>query len=601
MDSISTFDIKKEALLDLLYDIKQGFVQLADFQRDWCWDDSHVKRLLACVSLGFPVGVIMLLEQGNPYIRFQPRLVSGVALENAPDPKKLILEGQQRLTALFMTLLSQQPVILQGKQQKLIQRWYYIDIVKALQYSSTRRCDAILGLSAERLLRKGQLIDCSTPEKEYQSDLFPLAQVFNFSQWRSEYSKYWNYRADKLTLIEQFETKIIKKFEYYQMPVIVLRSELPKEGVCQIFEETNKAPCILTYFDLMTASYAAEEFTLREDWGRREQNLKPFKVLRLLKNTDFLQTVTLVSNYASRIEAINSGYRLDQLPGIGCSRQDVLRLSLAEYKTWADRVTDGYIEAARFLHAQALFDATDIPYFTQIVALAAILTILGEQAISDRVRNQLKRWYYSAVFGEMYTGWHESRAARDVVEVCAWLNGGALPSTIVEANLTVERLLNLSRSNGAAYRGINTLLRCCGAVDLSTGESITNARYFEEKIELHHIFPQSWCQKQGIEAKQYNSIINKTLLTAKTNKILGGKAPSVYLSKLETSGTSNQRLDEMLRTHLINPESLRSDDFETFFNDRTQMLMDLIGQAMGKCLTAHFFEQTNQENDDTRN
>ncbi len=127
MNSISTFDINKEPLLDLLRDIKQGKIQLVDFQRSWCWDEERIERVIASVSLGFPVGAVMLLQQGNPDVKFKPRPVEGTTLNHPPMPTALILDGQQRLTSLFMSLLSDEPVwIDRGKRCSPVQRWYYI-------------------------------------------------------------------------------------------------------------------------------------------------------------------------------------------------------------------------------------------------------------------------------------------------------------------------------------------------------------------------------------------------------------------------------------------------------------------------------------------
>jgi hypothetical protein len=95
----------------------------------------------------------------------------------------------------------------------------------------------------------------------------------------------------------------------------------------------------------------------------------------------------------------------------------------------------------------------------------------------------------------------------------------------------------------------------------------------------------AWCRKQGIDPKKYNCLINRTPLSAKTNKKIGSKAPSVYLEKFERSGTSVKRLDEILRSHAISPKTLRQDDFEGFFQMRANNLLTLIGKAMGKSLS----------------
>lgn len=75
--AIATFDIAKEALPDFLLHIQQGKVQIPDLQRSFCWSDELVIELLASISLGWPVGAIMLLEQGNADWSFRPRPIEG--------------------------------------------------------------------------------------------------------------------------------------------------------------------------------------------------------------------------------------------------------------------------------------------------------------------------------------------------------------------------------------------------------------------------------------------------------------------------------------------------------------------------------------------
>lgn len=592
MNSLSTFDITKYPLLDILRDIKSGEIQLPDFQRDWVWEDFQVRRALASVSKAFPIGSMMMLQKGNHPLQFKPRLIENVVLPKPPLPKLLILDGQQRLTTLYMVLLSEQAVVLKDKKnQKISKKWYYLDIEKALA-PNVERIEAIMALpeSLQQRSSQGKLIDVSSPKQEYEAGLFPLSKVFSFSEWRSEYSKFWRYDAEKLKLLDRFEQEVLKKFEHYQIPVIQLRDSLPKEGVCEVFEDVNTAGCVLNFFDLMSASYCAENFTLRDDWLNREKNFHSSRVLRLVRNTDFVQAVTLVASHARRQEALNAGIAFEKLPGITCRRTDILKLSPGEYQRWADSVRKGFEEAARFLHTQKIFDASDVAYPIQMVALAAIFTVLGKQSSSERVRSQLRPWLWSGMLGEMYTSRHETIAAHDVLEVPLWIEGKGLPTTMTSANFTVQRLRSARKRFGAVYQGLSALLRLSGAIDWSTGEEINDVLYFEQQIESHHIFPVAWCRKQGIDPKYYNCLVNRTPLSAKTNKKIGSKAPSAYLKHFEKEGISPTRLDQMLRSHLINPSTLRRDDFEAFFTARTKALMNLVENAMGKCLTAEPFE-----------
>lgn len=101
---MSTFDSTKTPLPDIIREITDGKVQLPDFQRGWVWDDEHVRSLLVSVARSFPVGAVMLLETGGD-VRFQVRPIENLTFTGPiPEPERLILDGQQRLTSLTQVL-----------------------------------------------------------------------------------------------------------------------------------------------------------------------------------------------------------------------------------------------------------------------------------------------------------------------------------------------------------------------------------------------------------------------------------------------------------------------------------------------------------------
>ncbi len=197
--------------------------------------------------------------------------------------------------------------------------------------------------------------------------------------------------------------------------------------------------------------------------------------------------------------------------------------------------------------------------------MAAILADLGQEADHEAIRARLVRWYWNGVFGELYGSAIDTRISRDFVEVPAWVRGGAEPSTVSETIFRADRLKTMRMRLSAAYKGVNALLMMEGAIDFRTGQKFDHTVFFGESVDIHHIFPQDWCKKQGITSDIYDSIINKTPLADKTNRILGGSAPSEYLRKLQTGDTRNPgiaptQIDAFLESHLITPAFLRADD-----------------------------------------
>ncbi len=480
-----------------------------------------------------------------------------------------------------MCLRSGAAVSIRDRQTHRIQsRWYYIDIPAALN-SEIDRLDAIISLPPSRIKRNNhRKIDCTTPEKEYEQLLFPISATFNYAQWREGFQKYWSYDPDKLALVRQFELEIVKKFEHYQLPIIQLRPELSKVAVCQVFEDMHQMPTPMTFFDLVTACFAAEDFSLREHFAGVSQKLSRFGVLQGVRNTDWLSTVTLVATYHRRERFAQDNTNVTQFPTVGCGRQNILDLELADYQQFASMTLAGFEQSAKFLHGLGFVQPEDIAYPSQLLALASVLAIVGLP--NDLGRNQLERWWWSCAFGEVYNNWQNKRTANDTIEIPRWLAGGSIPSNIDSIHFNRARLFQVTRRQGAIYKTLNALLRKQGAIDFLSGEIIRDVKAFDGEIESHHVFPEAWCKQQGIPAARYNCLLNRTPLKKDTNRFIGFQPPSVYLARLvDEQGISRRRLDEILRSHYIEPKTLWSDDFDAFLDMRMEDLSRLIEEMMG--------------------
>jgi len=238
------------------------------------------------------------------------------------------------------------------------------------------------------------------------------------------------------------------------------------------------------------------------------------------------------------------------------------------------------------LHQQHVFDKRFLPYGSQLIPLAAIPTVLGNEITTIDAQQRLARWLWCGIFGELYGGTIETRFARDVPDVVAWVRGSSTePRAIDEAQFAPGRLDTLRSRNSAAYKGIYALLMK-RAADWHSGELAGVTTYFDEAVDIHHIFPRAWCDKQSIPASVYNSILNKTPLTARTNRVIGGYAPSEYMKRLASgAGVPLDAVVANVTTHLVDTEPLLAGgDFATFMDRRRIALLGFISGAMGKVL-----------------
>lgn len=585
----NTFRTGEPGLAELLNQIHAGDVQLPDFQRGWVWDDDHIRSLIASISMSYPIGAVMLLETGGDGARFKPRVVQGAPANNGKKPGSLILDGQQRMTSLYLALRSGQPVPTQTEKGKDIDRFYYLDIAKCLDPEADRE-DAVVSLPPNRMrlvdFNRVVDLDVSTAEKEYEQRLFPLDVLFDstkYSAWRRGYQRFYRQDDAKLDAFDEFEANVLQRFLQYRVPSIELTRDTRKEAVCQVFEKVNTGGVALTVFELMTATFAADEYDLRSDWKARQARLQDKEVLTSVEASDFLQAVTLLASY-KRQQAEGTG--------VSCKRKDILNLTLEQYRTNADLIERGLFDSARVLVREKVFDARNLPYRTQLVPLAAVCAVLGDRFESDAVKQKLARWYWCGVFGELYGGTTETRFANDVVDVIIWLDGGPEPRTVKEANLAPTRLLTLQSRLSAAYKGMMALLMQAGSNDFINGDSIELTTFFDQAVEIHHVFPRAYCEKQGYARQHWNSVINKAPITARTNRIIGGNAPSRYLASVEKNhGVAADRLDQIIATHRIDPSLLRGDDFEGFIRDRASQLLDVVEKAIGKAVVGRDSEE----------
>lgn len=586
------FTIDKLKLAELLKQAGAGDLQLPDFQRDWVWDDNHIKSLLASISLSYPIGAVMTLETGNPDVRFRFRPLERVKLSSTVEPELMLLDGQQRLTSLFLALNSPDPVPTRDQRGKAVGRHYYADINACLDPVANREEQGIVSVPKDRVVRTdfGRTVqmDLRTCAKQIAAEMFPLDIVLDDGKtmrWQMAYlkSKPGDYE-NRLDKWEQFNQEIIQPFKEYQVPTIELDKSTPKNAVCQVFEKVNTSSVTLTVFDLLTATYAADDFNLRDDWERRKKKLKGHELIGEIEATAFLQIVTLLATYDQRRRYLSANPDREKAPAVLCNRRDILRLSSKDYKKWAKVADRGLKLTIPFLHEEHIFRYEDLPYAAQLIPLGAIFGLLDKKVESNRNRQRLRQWFWCGVFGEMYGGSVETRFANDLQDCVSWIaNKAESPRTLRDAQFQAERLLTLRTRNSAAYKGLYALQMKRGSRDFKTGNPIDANTYFENTIDISHVFPKRWCSKNRISLNNANCIVNKIVVDKHTNRLIGGNAPSEYLQRIETSDKiRGQDFNAILVSHDIDPLALRQDDFKRFFNHRFERLLRQIEDAMGK-------------------
>ena len=434
-------------------------------------------------------------------------------------------------------------------------------------------------------------LDLSTRQRECEQLYFPCDKLLSPNDWASDLFKY---NREAIGTYFEFQEKVLSAFSAYQLPVIELKKETSKEAVCLVFEKVNTGGVQLSVFELITASYAAEGYNLRDDWfgsdirkvPSRKARLEQHELLKDVQSTDLLQAITLLHTRERKLEDLKGGRTGKQVRPVSAKRASVLDLPLEAYRRWADEVEKGFVEAARFLLKECFYSRRELPYATQLVPLAAVMTLLGNRWREPRIHAKLSRWYWSGVLGELYGGAVETRIALDLEELMNWFeNDAEVPRTVTDASFDPTRLESLRSRLSAAYKGINVLILREGAEDFFWKGDIQELDNQGVELDIHHIFPRAWCEAQGIPPRVYDAIINKTPISFKANRMIGGDAPSAYLARLqnhEQVQLGDEAMNAILEGHRIPTAALRADDFEVFYQQRKRRLLEIIEKAKGK-------------------
>lgn len=281
-----------------------------------------------------------------------------------------------------------------------------------------------------------------------------------------------------------------------------------------------------------------------------------------------------------------------------CKKKDVLALNFEDYKKNRDILLEGYKMARKFLFQQYVFRKRDLPYTTQLIPLSAICAVIGTATFNlPSTQKILAKWFWCGIMGEMYGGANETRYVTDIEDVVAEIQGkDSQNRTINAAYFSATRLLSLQTRNSAAYKGIMALVYREQCRDFMQGITMDIVKSMDESPDIHHIFPEAYCKKMGLDKTKWNSIVNKTPLLPASNRQIGGDAPSVYSGNIMKKAEIDEvELRFRIESHLVNYDYLIADDFDHYFIARAKAILKVIEAAMGKTIADKGSEQTIKE------
>lgn len=455
-------------MLDLSYlldRIDKGSIAVPDFQREFVWSDVQVKSLLGTALNGWPAGSLLLMRSGEQIFQLRP-------LEGAPPIGKidyLVLDGQQRLTALYHALRNTGPSV------------YAIDLSDLEANDSDYFDQANLEERIISFKREDWDRNYRSITRQRSRSLLPihaLQSAASFFDWRDAVTDSlgdmdFRYRE----LLTKLYRDYLSAIHRYSLPAVVLESGFEVAAIARIFEKVNRTGTLLNAFDLMVARVYEPGWNLREQW---EASRLEDPLLDYFLDSDGMPVLQAIALRTQR----------------DVGQRAVLDLSSSlVHHEWNNAIS-GVRTAVRYCFDELGVRSGDwMPYEVMLVALSALA---AEDDFLVRNSQLVCSWFWSRGFGQAFDAAANTRIVADYGRLVAASREQFL-DLISTYPVKEEALLGATRRG---QRAIWTMFMCALAKNRAL-DPVTMVRVDEDVPGLVNL------SKRPIEGRMIVSLLER--------------------------------------------------------------------------------------------
>ncbi len=532
--SSQKYDVNQHLIETVLNWVKAGEIAIPEIQRPFVWDASKVRDLMDSLYQGYPIGYIIAWR--NPNIKLKDGTLS--------EGKKILIDGQQRVTALRAAIAGDQVVNKDYKQVYIRIAFHPID----------------------------ERFEVSNPAIEKDKTWIPnISPVVNGDTQSHKVAREYlkeNPEIGEDLIYKRLDrlTDIVKK----QIGLIELAHDLDIETVTEIFIRINSKGVVLSQADFAMSKIAAnEEFdgnTLRkaidyfchlaiapEFYPHIEANDKEFS------NTDYFKLMRWLKD--ENDDLYDPGYS-DLLRVAFTSRFHRGRLSdlvgLLSGRNFETRTYEKHIEEESFKvlseGVKEFINETHFKRFLMIIrstgfidrslirsqnalnfAYIVYLKLKRELGNEPMIETWVRRWFVLSILTGRYSSSPESQFDKDINAIearpfeafLADIEAAELSDSFWEVGL-VQSLIT-SSVNSPVFKVFIAAQSHLGdqgflSKDISVRDMLIHHG------DIHHIFPRNYLKKKGLRRGKYNQVANFVYVQQEVNIKIGDKAPIDYIN-----------------------------------------------------------------------
>jgi hypothetical protein len=582
------YSVNQHLIETVLAWTKSGEIAIPEIQRPFVWETSRVRDLIDSLYRGYPVGYLIAWK--NPNVRLKDGTYS--------EGKKVLIDGQQRVTAMGAAILGMQVI--------------------NKDYKRTRIKIAFHPVKEEFEVQTAVMLK----DPLWIPD---IAEVFGAHA--HSYSMIQNYLANNPGVDQEKVIDAINNLfslSKRQIGMIDLEAELDIETVTEIFIRINSQGVILSQADFAMSKIASSE---------------QFDGPNLRKAIDYFCHMAAVPDFYNHIVDVDKAFttteyfskmswlRKETEDLYDPDYSDMLRVafttefhrgklsdlvSLLSGRNFETRVFEESIAEDSFRRLKdgifTFMNETSFNKFIMIIKSAGFIApwmIRSKNALNFAyilyltlkklglnpalIETYVRRWFTMSILTSRYSSSPESTMDYDIKRISE-LSFDSYFKTLEDGNLSdaywdviLPQALETPVTSAPVFHvylaaQVKQNNKGFLSKDITVNHLITNAG------DVHHLFPKNYLKKNGLGKSQYNQIANFVYMQSEINIKVGDKPPSVYFNELKEQANNGglkyggiKSMDELLdnlRQNAI-PEGIFDmsiDNYREFLNHRRNLM-----------------------------
>lgn len=487
-------------LRQILDGVESMEMVMPEFQREYVWPIEDAKQLLVSMFKGYPTGCLLFWETENP-----PEIKNKAVDVNKLGLTKVILDGQQRLTTLYLLLRGKIPP-------------YYTpdDILQDPRHLYFNVLTTDFQFYQKKMMENNPLWSSVTKcfdEKEVDS--YDIAELYCEQNNEIDFKEVSKAIAKNLTMLRSIE-----KMTY---PILTVPKTATIDGAIDVFDRVNSRGTKLTDAELVLTHVTG-------GWPQARRVMKD-KMLKMKDagfdfGLDFLTRCIVVTLTKSALYKKNSKLKYELFTS-------------KDYQDAWSKVAKALDYLIPILQQDALISSTnDLSTNNSLVPIVGYL-VENNNRFTGSIKYQFIYWMFLSNIWARYSGQTDARLDKDIYIVNNSENIIADLVQEIEDNrgrLEVKETDMEGRTAGhPMYKMLYVITKAQKAIDWSNGGSIYGTIGDYYSIQSHHIFPQAYLYRNGfqsdnhIDKKKVNEIANRAFITRDTNYSISDKSPEKYL------------------------------------------------------------------------